>query len=120
MQDFYFLGGELMNGIKEGDIYKIFTVFGETFKIHYGYYSEAEREQWHPTPIFPNFRKFPKYTGDGKPFVTVFQDICNHYIAKEQNSGENWCFDCVHYTHGEEKIGICECIKRRQSERKNE
>ena len=32
-----------MNRIREGDLYKIFTVCGKTFELHYGYYDEIEK-----------------------------------------------------------------------------
>ena len=62
-----------MNAIvKEGDLYKIITVFGKTFELRYGYYAENERQSKfnEVTPIYPDFRKDPLHTMEGYPFVT--------------------------------------------------
>ncbi len=109
-----------MTDIKEGDLYKTLTVEGVTFKILYGYYSQAEREHWGPTPIFPNFEKFPLFTATGTPFVTAEQDVCEYYSPKERVSGENWCNDCEHFELREEIIGVCRCCERKNKIRQNE
>ncbi len=98
---------------KEGSLYKILNAYGKHFEIRYGYYSDAERDRWDPTPIFPNFIKQPQYTDCGRPYATAEQDICDHYHAKPQASGEDWCNDCIHFRPLEEIIGICDCKKRR-------
>ena len=70
-----------MNAIvKEGDLYKIITVFGKTFELRYGYYAENERQSKfnEVTPIYPDFRKDPLHTMEGYPFVTQMQDVCEH------------------------------------------
>ena len=29
--------------IKEGDLYKVITIYGKTFELYYGYYEEKDR-----------------------------------------------------------------------------
>ncbi len=109
-----------MSSHKEGDLYKIITVHGKAFPIYYGYYSEAERGRWEPTPIFPNFVQSADYTEDGVPYTRADQDVCQHYQPKPAVSGENWCNDCQHFLIGEDIIGICQCEKRKRNLRKDE
>ncbi len=109
-----------MDRVTEGTLYKSITVEGKTFDIHYGYYSESERGLWGPTPIFPDFTKKPMYSSRGQPFVRADQDICEHYQPKQRVSGENWCNDCVHFTLGQELIGVCQCESKNTNLRKNE
>ncbi len=101
--------------IKEGGLYRSLNVRGTTFNIHYGYYSDAEREIWEPAPIFPDFIKQPQFTELGEPYTTADQDICEHFEPKPQVSGENWCNDCIFFSLEEEIIGICKCIKRQST-----
>ncbi len=103
--------------VREGLLYRSFLIEGVRFDIHYGYYSEAERNLWPPTPVFPDFTVTPMYTSCGMPFVTAEQDVCEHFSPKPLVSGEDWCDDCVHFKFGEEIIGICQCKAR---VRKNE
>ena len=101
-----------MNKIRDGDLYKVITVFGKTFELYYGYYDESERYgKYHePIPIYPSFIQDPLYTGDGYPFVTAMQDICPHFQGSE---GEDSCFACRHFVAGEELIGVCKCANKR-------
>ena len=103
-----------MNRIREGDLYKIFTVCGKTFELHYGYYDEIEKEGKYtePIPIYPDFIKEPLYTDAGYPFATEMQDICSFFLGRE---GEDSCFACRHFEQGDELIGICKCEKRKRS-----
>ncbi len=101
-----------MEGKREGSLYKIIEIAGEVFPIRYGYYSEGERELWDVTPVYPDFMTHPRYTGEGKPFATAYQDTCLHYHPKEKVSGENWCNDCKHFQLGQECIGVCHCTQR--------
>ena len=108
-----------MQGIKEGDLYKVITAGGRTFEIRYGYYDPVlERGHTDPMPIFPDFIKHPIYTTDGYLFVTADQEICEHFSPKSNISGEGWCNDCECLEHCEEFLGICRSPERR--ERKNE
>ncbi len=97
---------------REGELYKILSVCGKSFEVHYGYYSETERNMWEPTPIYPNFTEHPVYTDEGRPFVTAEQAVCEHYKPKQMVSGENWCNDCKYFCTGEELIGVCNCSQR--------
>ena len=104
---------------KEGDLYKIIEIEGTRFEIYYGYENpEYERESNYPMPMFPNFKKNPQYTVSGFPFVTGYQDICEHFKPKPKISGEGWCNDCEYFDRCEEYLGICRCEARR--ERQNE
>lgn len=94
------------NKIREGDLYKIMTVCGETFEIRYGYYEEKERYGPfnEPIPIYPDFLENPLFTKDGYPFVTQMQDACEGYAGQSKEDG---CFGCKYYRHGEDLLGIC-------------
>ena len=98
-----------MNTIyKEGDLYKVISLFGKTFELRYGYYDDKDRASTYNEviPIYPDFLKSPIYTYEGHPFVTQMQDICLHYDGDK--NGEE-CFSCRHYQHGDDLIGICKC-----------
>lgn len=100
--------------VKEGDLYKQITVFGKTFELRYGYYTESERHSVYNEviPIYPNFLKEPLHTAEGHPFVTQMQDICEHY---QGTPGGDDCYGCSHYRHGDELLGICVCEKNKRS-----
>ncbi len=99
--------------IREGDVYKVFSVGGVTFKICYGYHSpEEKKREWEPTPIYPDFTETKQYTLEGYPFASVYQDICEHYKPKKNAQAEEWCENCQHFEKGETYIGICRCKKR--------
>lgn len=103
-----------MNKIRDGDLYKVVTVFGKSFELYYGYYDELEKSSKYtePIPIYPSFIHEPLYTADGYPFATEMQDICSHFCGSD---GEDSCFACRHFQKGEELIGICKCEKRKKS-----
>lgn len=93
-----------MNKIRDGDLYKIINLHGHRFELRYGYYEDFEREKGEPVPIFPNFKDNPVYTSEGFPFVTQMQELCKHGNSPFE---EGCCVDCVHYSQGEDLIGIC-------------
>lgn len=97
---------------KEGDLYKVITLFGRRFELYYGYYEEIDRYSTYnePTEIYPNFIKNPVYTDDGIPFVTAFQETCKHY--KKVKDTTDRCIDCKFYQKGEELFGLCKCKAR--------
>ena len=101
--------------IRDGDIYKVVIISDNRFTIRYGYGTDAEREKWEPTPIYPDFISEPVYTADGFPFATAFQDICQHYKIKPDNNGESWCDNCIYFDKREDYIGLCKCDRRMQS-----
>ena len=104
-----------MEQIKEGDIYKVITIDGTTLEIRYGYESPEEKKRgWEPTPIFPEFDKVPQYTREGYPIVTVYQNVCKHYRAREKVSSESWCENCRYYEGHERYVGLCKCSKRKR------
>ncbi len=109
-----------MDAAKEGSLYKSITLEGHTFHIYYGYYSDAERARWDPTPLYPDFIREPQRTDDGRPFARADQDVCDCYHPKSTVSGENWCNDCQHFHLGEELIGVCRCDRRRAIFRQDE
>ena len=102
-----------MNKIRDGDLYKVVTVFGKTFELYYGYYDETERNSKYtePIPIYPSFIHEPLYTNDGYPFATAMQDICPYFKGSE---GEDSCLACSHFEEGEELIGKCTCANRKK------
>ena len=100
-----------MNRKKDGDLYKIVTLHGVSFELRYGYYEEFERKGGEPIPIYPDFRRAPRYTSDGHPFVTQMQELCEH---GESRFADGCCADCRHYRDGEELIGICTCPENRK------
>lgn len=104
-----------MERIRDGDLYKVVHVYGESFSLRYGYYDESERESRYgePTPIYPNFTKEPLYSSQGYPFATEMQDVCEHYEGRAD--GES-CYACRHFQKGEELIGLCKNEARRNKE----
>ena len=112
MQDFHLYGGN-MTKIRDGDLYKVVTVFGKTFELYYGYYDELERtgKYTEPIPIYPSFIANPLYTEDGYPFATEMQDICSHFRGSEE---EDSCFACRYFEKGDELIGKCTCEERKR------
>ena len=101
-----------MNKIRDGDLYKIITVFGKSFELRYGYYEESERMRGLPIPIYPDFKANPEYTDDGHPFVTQMQEQCPHGSS---SFSEGYCIDCPHYCHGDDLIGICLCVENKKT-----
>ena len=112
---FSFLGVKSMNRIREGDLYHTITLGDIQFEIRYGYTCENERELWGPSPIYPDFIKTPVISKEGLPFVTAFQDICPHYEAHQNPSGEQWCCDCIYFKKIEKEFGLCRCEKNRRN-----
>ena len=102
-----------MKDIREGDLHKTVVIEDTLFEIRYGYTCEEERNRWEPVPLYPDFVKTPKYTGDGAPFATVYQDACRYYCPTPSATGENWCGDCQYFDAREEYIGICRCEKKK-------
>lgn len=98
--------------IREGDVHEVAFVGGHNFMIRYGYYTEEDRKTSDPIPIYPCFIQNPKFTPEGQPLITRIQDACEHYAAEE--SGEQWCADCIHGKSWNGEIGICHCQHRRQ------
>ncbi|MBQ8351208.1 MAG: hypothetical protein IJY20_04080 [Clostridia bacterium] len=107
----------MQRAAREGELYKVLTVFGISFPLYYGYYDERERDSRYsePIPIYPDFIKQPRYTANGLPFVTAMQSVCPHYKGQ---SPEDGCHTCSHYQSGEEFLGIC--LHEGNRERQNE
>lgn len=101
-----------MNKIRDGDLYKIITLFGQVFELRYGYYEEYERGSTEPIPIYPNFKQKPVYTNEGFPFVTQMQELCEYGESKFL---DGCCADCKYYKDGEDLIGICTNRKNRRA-----
>lgn len=100
-----------MNKIRDGDLYKIITLFGEVFELRYGYYEDFERGRGEPVPIYPDFEENPVYTKEGFPFVTQMQSLCTHGKSKFE---DGCCVDCDHYSQGDDLIGICTNAKNKR------
>lgn len=98
---------------KEGDLYKEISLFGQQFRIFYGYYEECDRKNpaVDPMPIYPDFIGRPVFTPEGLPFVTKMQDACGEYRGKDTGCPE--CADCLYYQHGEALIGLCVHTEKR-------
>ena len=104
-----------MNKARDGDLYKLVTVFGKTFELYYGYYDEKERfcKYPEPVPIYPHFKDEPLYSEDGRPFVTEMQDVCDSF--SEERCDDCCCAECAHFVKGDELIGVCNCQANRKS-----
>ena len=100
-----------MNKARDGDLYKIVSLFGKNLHIKYGYYEEYERTHGEPIPIYPDFKKEPIYTDDGYPLVTQMQELCD---MGESKFKEGLCADCKYYEHGDDLIGKCTCEANRK------
>lgn len=96
---------------EEGDLYEVVTVGGHVFTIRYGYYSDQDRANTDPIPIYPCFLTTPRYDPEGKPLITRIQDACEHYHAND-GEGDGWCADCIHCAISHREIGICQCEHR--------
>lgn len=105
---------------REGDLYKVIDVEKNTFKIHYGYYEESERDKVEPLPVFPNLKESPVYTADGKPIVTAIQEPCEYYSPLNKERSEEWCGDCISYLDADKEISICGCTERMLEQKKRE
>lgn len=101
---------------KEGDLYKELEIYGNKFRILYGYYEEFEREGVfsEPIPVYPDLFKSPLYTEDGLPIITAIQDVCFHYKGKQDSEGDG-CSDCRHFKPYEDLFGLCSCPAKRRS-----
>ena len=97
----------------EGELYKILSVEGVSFPLHYGYYDDRDRNNplVDPMPIYPDFLANPQYTPEGRPFVTKMQDACRNYVGIA--SGCEECAECIWYQHGQELLGRCNCPENR-------
>lgn len=98
-----------MEHIAEGTLFKRIELHGHVFDILYGYYADFERDSEfnEPIPIYPDFVESPRYTAEGRPFVTQMQDQCKNGRRKYPHEGEVYCVDCPYFIHGDELIGIC-------------
>lgn len=101
---------------KEGDLYKELTIFGNTFRILYGYYEEFEREGKYnePMPVYPDLSSSPVYTEEGKPIITAIQDACSYYKGSSNSEGDG-CSGCQYFKICEDLFGLCECPSRKRS-----
>lgn len=103
---------------KEGDLYKVVKIFGKTFELRYGYYSEQDRQNpiCDPAVIYPDFTQEPLYTDGGEPFTTMMQDACANYKGENGKTSDTTCAECEYFKRGEEWFGICSCLKNRKRE----
>ena len=103
---------------KEGDLYRIVTIFGKTFELRYGYYEECDRQSLlcKPVVIYPDFTREPLYTDEGEPFVTMMQDVCGSYKGEAMRTPDTTCAECKYFQRGEEWFGICKCEQNRKNE----
>ncbi len=100
----------------EGALFKIIELEGNRFEIRYGFYNEEDRHSRYaePVAIYPDFKKNPRYTDAGIPFITAMQPPCEYFDGRlDENSG---CGDCNFYQNGEELLGLCNCPRNRQNE----
>ncbi|MBQ3063252.1 MAG: hypothetical protein IJC99_00405 [Clostridia bacterium] len=102
------------NRPREGDLYRIVTTFGKTFELRYGYYDDIDRDG-EPDVIYPDFTTAPIYTKKGEPFVTMMQDVCEHFKGKSKHKDDTTCSECTYFHRGEEWFGICTCPKSREN-----
>ena len=105
---------------KEGDLYKVITVYGKSFEIRYGYYGEEDRQNpgLEPYHIYPDFELNPEYTDDGIPFTVAWQGPCAHYKLAEgfRKHEDNGCFECKYYEKCEDLLGVCRCNSRKKAQ----
>ena len=100
--------------LKEGELYKVFSVGGHTFEVRYGYYDESERGRVDPLPVFPDFVKNPTFSYDGRPVVAIVQSPCGYYVSRDEANKEEWCGDCRHYSDAGAEIALCSCELNRK------
>ncbi len=103
---------EYITNIREGDLYKIVVVEGQSFEIRYGYNADYERENdGEPVPILPDLEKEPHYAQSGKRIVTFVQSPCSHFKMRCGDNDNDCCGDCSYYEDSKEMIAICEWEK---------
>ncbi|MBQ8345934.1 MAG: hypothetical protein IJY42_06700 [Clostridia bacterium] len=100
---------------REGEHYKTIDLYGKSFELYYGYYEDCDRQNplCEPIPVYPDFAASPVYTDEGYPFATDMQDPCQHFEGKR---GGETCYECKHYEHGIEFLGVCRCEQMRKNE----
>ncbi len=102
---------------KEGELYKEIQIDQHRFRLVYGYYEDYERESSfnEPMPLYPDFKKEPRYTESGIPLVTAMQDVCGRYQGRE--AGDS-CADCIYFQKNEDLFGFCFCPLNSNEENK--
>ena len=103
---------------REGELFLEITIDGHRFELRYGHYEESDRIKGDPVPIYPDLKKQPVYTKDGKPLVTAIQTPCAYYDVVPGHEDEEYCCNCIYYSNIKDEISICECKKRRLPEGK--
>lgn len=98
---------------REGDLYKVVTIYGRTFELRYGYYGECDR-RYEPDVIYPDFIKEPVYTDEGTPFLTMMQNACESYKGEAERTPDATCIECEYFQRGEEWFGLCTCPKNKK------
>lgn len=83
--------------VREGDLYEVLFVDGETFEIRCGYYEDFERDDSEPIPIYPDLEKTPIYGASGKRIVTHMQEPCPYFKPQSGDDTENCCGCCEYY-----------------------
>ena len=105
---------------KQDGSYKICRAGGREFKIYLLYDCFLERE----VGVYPDFKKNPEYTDDGRPFSSATDEACLHGRLKNQQSTSpgdfSACGDCggCGFFHRDETpwdiIGVCMCEMNRK------
>lgn len=100
---------------REGELYRVIALEGQEFAVYYGYYEECDRHNplCDPVPLYPDFIKTPRYSGEGYPFATDMQDPCRCFTGEDPDGG---CYSCRHYRRGADFIGLCRCEENRKNE----
>jgi len=100
----------------EGEIYEVVEIEGHRFEIVCGYNGKQDKKAGIALPMYPNFKKTPKYTKEGYQLATCLQDGCKYYEPIPDGDNEKDCIDCKYFeSKNRSVIGICKCEKRRKT-----
>lgn len=104
-----------------GKLFCVFRCFGRAFPVYYQYSDEDGLA----IPGYPNFRKNPQYTGDGRPFVLATLEGCEYGASQTPDKKFNdGCGGCRYFRQELDGVyslfGICMNERRQlpQTERK--
>ena len=92
---------------------KIIHTNGRTFHL-FKYYDESLGEE---LIKYPDFRKTPEYTGEGRPFVMAAQECCPAGKSGDlENPNPGDCSGCVWLSLDmpADAIGVCMCDRMKR------
>jgi len=92
---------------------RVFKIDDDTCEVIF-YYDEAFKKYFGD---YPDFDETPKFTPEGKPWVTAMESGCGAGVSKSNH--KETCFDCGSCLYFRREnpgdlIGICDCPEKRK------